>query len=1068
MLASGPTGTARASTGTRARCHGQRGADGAPFSFGAAPARGRAGGREASAFSFKIFVNSVFTLSPHFETLRPAGSAARVCIPALVNGRVHTAVIVGNLEAAMIQIGTLSVDFEQRDIRHHGASLRIGARALDILEVLHRANGSVVSKDDIMDAVWPGLIVEENRLQVHVATLRKALGADRDLIKTVPGRGYLLVAPPAVAPEPAPRAAALPAAPVAAARPVSLVGRQAEIGQIVDMIERAPVVTLVGAGGIGKTSLAGRVAHELRERSGERVLFVALASAATRDDVLLAIAAELGLETVDVPGIAPIAGAFAASPALLVLDNAEHVVDLVADLVDTLTSRASLLRVLATSREPLHISAEAVFRVSPLAVPDSDAPLDEIVRHSAVELFLARIRAATPDCAVDAAGIRLIGDICRRLDGLPLAIELAAARVATLGLEAVAARLDDRLNLLTGGLRSALPRHQTLRATFDWSYVLLDAAERALFRRMACFIGPFTFDAAREVAMDPGMSAAETIAVLGELVAKSLVTVEFHGAHARYRLTESTRAYALEKLRNEGEFDLVAERHACYEREHGEARMQALTPAADLASPRVAADAPAPAPHEPVAVEPRGHEADALALALLEPARMRECAQPARRALDAIEAGGTGDAGSIDAARELRLRAAYATALLHTDGDTHAAAAMWDRTLVLAGRIGDEAFDACALVGLWNTMLTRSDIHESLRYATRFERAAERRGDRPQRLLANAMVATSLHYFGEHAQARERLEAATAGLDVAGEPSCAEAALGVDVATLGRTMLMRLVWMQGDPEYAMRLAAQAVESARRTGSGLALCVVLGAAAVPIALRYGDHDVISDYLGTLRSTAEANGFDIWLSHAEGLAGQFDMQAGHPGAGLARLEPALRRIEASGFRRLLAPLVVAYAEGLTRTGRAAEACAKLDATLARCRAHGEHLFVPELLRVRGLAMLEQARTAEPDAALAYEVEGHRHLLTGIHTANGQGAAMWALRGTLDLADHLIERGRTGQASSLVANLSGHFDPQSRAFDVRRLARLQNFVRPEPALPAGRSRMRHEAADAMQQVA
>lgn len=971
------------------------------------------------------------------------------------------AVIVGNLEAAMIQIGTLSVDFEQRDIRHHGASLRIGARALDILEVLHRANGSIVSKDDIMDAVWPGLIVEENRLQVHVATLRKALGADRGLIKTVPGRGYLLIANPAVAHEATPRAAALPADPVATARPVPLVGRQAEIGQIVDMLERAPVVTLVGAGGIGKTSLAGRVAHELRERSGERVLFVALASAATRDDVLLAIAAELGLGTDGVPGIDRIAEAFAASPALIVLDNAEHVVDLVADFVDTLTSRAPSLRVLATSREPLHISAEAVFRVSPLAVPEGGTPVDEIVRHSAVELFLARIRAATPDCEVDAAGIRLVGDICRRLDGLPLAIELAAARVATLGLEIVAARLDDRLNLLTGGLRSALPRHQTLRATFDWSYVLLDAAARSLFRRMACFVGPFTFDAAREVAMDPGMSAAETIAVLGELVAKSLVTVEFHGAQARYRLTESTRAYAFEKLHNEGEFDVVAERHARYEREQGEARMPPQAP--DLASPRVAAGVSAP--REPVAAEPRVREADALALALLEPARMRECAQPARRALDAIEAG---DAGGIDAAREMRLRAAYATALLHTDGDTHAAAAMWDRTLVLAGRIGDEAFDACALVGLWNTMLTRSDIHESLRYATRFERAAERRGDRPQRLLANAMVATSLHYFGEHAQARERLEAATAELAVAGEPSCAEAALGIDVATLGRTMLTRLVWMQGDPEYAMRLAAQAVESARRTGSGPALCVVLGAAAVPIALRYGDHDVISDYLGTLRSTAEANGFDIWLSHAEGLAGQFDMQAGHPGAGLARLEPALRRIEASGFRRLLAPLVVAYAEGLTRTGRAAEACAKLDATLARCRAHGEHLFVPELLRARGLAMLEQARTADPDVAIAYEADGHRHLLAGIHTANGQGAAMWALRGTLDLADHLIERGRTGQASSLVANLSGHFDPQSRAFDVRRLARLQNFVRPEPAPPAGRPRMRHEAADAMQQVA
>ncbi|WP_034177430.1 ATP-binding protein, partial [Burkholderia ambifaria] len=621
----------------------------------------------------------------------------------------------------MIQIGALSVDFEQRDIRRHGASLRIGARALDILEVLHRANGSVVSKDDIMDAVWPGLIVEENRLQVHVAALRKALGASRDLIKTVPGRGYLLVANPpvlhAVAPHPA--AAARDAE---AAHQAPLVGRRAELEQIVDVIDRVPVVTLVGAGGIGKTSLADRAAHAWRGRAGERVLFVELARATTRDDVLLAIAAELGLDTNGVLAVDRIGDAFAVSRSLLVLDNAEHVVDLVADLVESLTARVVPLRVLVTSREPLHISVETVFRVSPLAVPDGAATVDEIVRHSAVELFLARVRAATPDRVIDAAGVRLIGDICRRLDGLPLAIELAAARVATLGLEVVASRLDDRLNLLTGGLRSALPRHQTLRATFDWSYVLLDAAARALFRRMACFVGPFTFDAAREVAMDPGMSAAEMIAVLGELIAKSLVTVEFNGAQARYRLTESTRAYALEKLHNEGEFERIAERHARHEHAQAQARMPVHAQAA----------------REPAAAEPPVAEADALALALREPARMRDSSIPARRALDAIEAGAL---VAVDAPSEMRLRAAYASALLHTDGDTHTAAAMWERTLGLAGRVGDEAFDASAMVGLWNAMLSRGDIHESLRYAMRFERAAERRGDRPQRLLANAMVA---------------------------------------------------------------------------------------------------------------------------------------------------------------------------------------------------------------------------------------------------------------------------------------------------------------------------------------
>lgn len=990
----------------------------------------------------------------------------------------------------MIQIGTLSVDFEQRDIRQHGASLRIGARALDILEVLHRASGSVVSKDDIMDAVWPGLIVEENRLQVHVATLRKALGASRDLIKTVPGRGYLLVASASSGPDlvPVVDAPAVAAAPAVVASPdtpdvpdapassllAPLVGRDAELAQIVDMLERTPVVTLVGAGGIGKTSLAVRVAHGVRSRSRERVLFVELARASTRDDMLIALAAELGLDTPGVPDIDRIGDAFATSRCLLVLDNAEHIVDLVASLVETLTSRAGSLRVLVTSREPLHISAEAVLRMSPLAVPDGNASADEIVRCSAVELFLERVRAAAPDCRVDEAGVRLIGDICRRLDGLPLAIELAAARVATLGLAVVASRLDDRLNLLTGGLRSALPRHQTLRATFDWSYVLLDRPARALFRRMGCFIGPFSFDAAYAVATEPGTSAADMIAVLGELVAKSLVTVEFHGAYARYRLTESTRAYALEKLHNEGEFERIVARHAAYERERAPVRLVApVTPVTPADVPP--ADARALAVDEPMdeavdepadAAEAAGvPEPDRLARALLEPSRMRACTARAREVLDELD---TGAADPVDAAREMRLRAACASALLHTDGDALAAAAMWDRTLGLAAHIGDDAFDARALVGLWNTMLTLSDIHESLRYATRFERAAERRGDRSQRLLANTMVATSLHYFGEHAQARERLEAATAELADVGESPCAQAALGVDMATLGRTMLIRLLWMQGEPEHAMRVAAQAVEHARRGPSPLALCIVLGAAAVPIALRYGDHDISSDYLATLRTTADAHGFDIWRSHAECLTGQFDIQAGHPGAGLARLEPALRRVEASGFRRVLAPLTVAYAEGLVRTGRADEACTRLDATLARCRAHGEHLFVPELLRVRGVAMLEQARTVGADLAVAYEADGHRHLQMAIQTANAQGAAMWALRGSLDLADHLIERGHTAQASALVAGVARHFDPHSRAHDVRRLLRVQNFVRPDAPPAPCLTHARRDAADAAQQAA
>ena len=185
--------------------------------------------------------------------------------------------------------------------------------------------------------------------------------------------------------------------------------------------------------------------------------------------------------------------------------------------------------------------------------------------------------------------IGAVGEICTRLDGLPLAIELAAARVATLGIAGVASRLDDRLNLLTGGLRSALPRHQALRATFDWSYVLLDPAARALFRRLGCFISSFTFDAVRAVAAEPDAPIAELIAGLGELVAKSLLTVEFSGANAQYRLSESTRAYALEKLRNEGELERVAARHARYEREQADARASTASAESNPDLPSMAA-----------------------------------------------------------------------------------------------------------------------------------------------------------------------------------------------------------------------------------------------------------------------------------------------------------------------------------------------------------------------------------------------------------------------------------------------------------------------------------------------
>ncbi|WP_036019143.1 ATP-binding protein [Paraburkholderia mimosarum] len=956
----------------------------------------------------------------------------------------------------MIQIGALRVSFERREIWRNGLSVRIGARAFDVLEALYRAHGTLVSKDAIMDAVWPNTVVEENSLQVHIAALRKLLGADRDLIKTVPGRGYVLVGA-GTENSGAASGSAVAREGASAPRAAHPIGRESEIALILAQLEVAPVTTVVGAGGIGKTCLARYIASEMQSRFGRAVCLVELGNASSSETVLATVAAALGQHAG--PGETcedVISRAVEASNCLLVLDNAEHVIDVVASLADTLVSRNHAARLLVTSREPLHIRGESVLRLEPLAVPASGLPTEAILGCSAVALFLCRARALAPDCARDEPSIERVAEICRRLEGLPLAIELAAARVATLGVEGVASRLDDRLNLLTGGLRSTLPRHQTLRATFEWSYTLLDAASRTLFRRVGCFAGTFTFEAVCAVAAEPGMSIAVIVSSLSELAAKSMLNVEFHGAIALYRLTESTRAYALEKLRDEGESQVIGARHVRYMRERIEesGSFVAQPENGQDASARLSLDDARNAYEWAFSAD--GDPALGVALAgalvgtLLGASHVRECCERARRALAVLDSL---PAGSVDAVCEMKLCAAYASTLMHAGDNVGTALSLWERVQRLAREAGDAEFASDALWGLWNTMLATGDIHTSLRYATRFQQAATASDSPWRQWLAEQMIAISLHCFGEHDQARERLERTVNAISGLGSRNPARGWLSVCPLIYACGTLARIALLQCDPARAMQLLERTLELIRGDMLEPSLCHVLAVAAVPIALDCGEHQAAANYLALLRSQAASHRLEIWLDYAECLTAKVDMMAGRGEAALERLEPALRRLAARGFRRVVTPFVVLHAQALAGAGRLDEGRVLLDETIASARANGERFFEPELLRSRGWLELQRAKLPGASAKEAAQrvAEGQRLLGAAMEQANADGAPLWEMRAALDLAVHLIETGNVTRAAALVDGMTARVDIASKSPDVLRLVKLAQMLGETGACPA-----------------
>jgi predicted ATPase/DNA-binding winged helix-turn-helix (wHTH) protein len=913
------------------------------------------------------------------------------------------------------------IDLARHELRWRGALVPLGSRTLEIIEVLVQSSGELVNKYYLMGRVWPGAIVEENTLQFHISVARKAFGADRGLLKTVSGRGYRLLGNWTI--QQANDEAELvdlgsargpghlfqTNVPVAAS---ALIGRAAAKQQLLDVLSAYRVVTLTGPGGIGKTVLALEVARDqLRNFQGD-VWFVELDTLRDPGLVPSAVAGVLGLK-LGGGDISPetVARAIGAKQLLLVLDNCEHVIDSAAQMVETIVRMCPHAPVLATSREALRIEGEYAYRVPPLDVPIErlDDP-GQVVEHSAVQLFVARTTALNSEFSPLRNDWPAIATICRHLDGIPLAIEFAAARAATLGPQQVASLLDDRFGLLTAGRRTAQRRQQTLRATLDWSYELLSGREQRLLRRLAIFPAGFTLEGATTVMTAIGAVSSTVAEGISNLVAKSLVTLE-GSASDRWRMLETVRAYAFEKLAESGEAEQAARLHAEFFRDLFRPAMDSLpmqfTPeelarnARELDNVRAAIDwALSPAGDLSIGLELTA----ASAPLWFQLSLMAEYCGRAKRALQRLQA-----VSEPNDLVEMRLQAGLGYALWYSGIRPETMESMeraFARALALAERVGDTHVQLQALWGAWAVRRGRGEHRASLAVATKYEAIANEAGDQGSILLGDRMLGLTHHDLGNQKLARQHAET------VLGQARHSARGFNtdfqVDAQVAMATLLTRIQWLEGFPSQAMATAHAAIEAALRTDHWFSICYALFMGGCPLSLWVGD-------------LAEAQRrIDMLLDRA----------GGNPGlGGWARIYAAILRLRQGSERDAL---IASYIEPRLQISSMPTLDALVSGATIPLPAPDDEPdnapgSLPEVLRVNAELLLWRGA---PGADATAEAK----LLRSLELAREQSALSWELRTALSLARLRVRQGRQAGARHVLKPVYDRFTEGFETIDLR----------------------------------
>jgi predicted ATPase/DNA-binding winged helix-turn-helix (wHTH) protein len=918
--------------------------------------------------------------------------------------------------------GSFRVLPHARRLERDGAAAQLGSRAFDILCILISRQGEVVSKAELMEKAWPGLTVDESSLRFHIAQLRRVVGGSPDgesYVKNVAGRGYCFVAP-------ADRTASSPrravhledtSHPTLPPRPTRIIGREGDVQALAEHLVTRRFVTLRGPGGIGKTTLAVELAYEVAGRFRDGVRFIDLGSLKEPNLVAVAAASALGLLIPVGDPTQRLIESLHDRQILLVLDSCEHVIEAVSRLAEQIHQRAPGVSLLATSRESLDAEGESVFQLASLGIPpDSLGSEPELGKYSSTRLFMECAVAAGYAATVTGADAEIVARICRKLDGMPLAIELVASRLAAHGLLEIDELIEGRLRLAWRGRRTAPLRHQSLSAALDWSYELITPAERTLLECLSVFPGPFTLQGARAIADHFDEPDAVFIS-LEQLVTKSLVTSRPRSAQTSFRLLETTRAYATEKLVASGGTQAAALRHARYV-------LEALTPRS----------------YEPGGERPGGwvHRADLLSDAraaltwvysaaeqsdlriplaaacarlFVERNLLEECRVWAGRALALPEVPG-------ERAARVELLWAFGHAAMFTERNSHECEAALRRGLALAQEVGDlqNQFRLLSrLHALYRRTYERTKLLEVAKLA---DAVAIEIGHPAALARAHTYLGVAYHLSGDQKQARERLHAGEVG-------DTAIPNLPIDhFASPRGTHIMSCtnLWLLGLPDQAVSVAKGLMDVG--SNPDLAMYCAGLCFAARVYRWVGDTNALEEAATRLADHSRKHGFGPFHNVSLALKGELQVARGEVDEGLELLQQSLPRMIADRLELYSGAAAVALVEGLFIRQRMDDAFTAIQTEIDTLTQQGDSWEMPELLRVRG-----ELRAHSGDGSGA-----DKDFRAAMDMAEQQSALSWSLRVATSRVRLASEPGAKVQAVSDLKRIYARFREGLETTDLR----------------------------------